>query len=97
MKATIELSNMIGDSKTACAALGVPRANFYRFKNQNTLVQQEQRPLPPLTLSEEEKSQVLSILNSERFVDQSPYEVYATLLDEGQYYCSIRTMYRISD
>ncbi len=35
------------------------------------------------------------VLNSERFADQSPYEVYATLLDEGVYYCSIRTMYRI--
>lgn len=95
MKATIELSNMIGDLKTACATLGVPRANFYRFKNQNDLVQRVQQPLPPLALSVEEKSYVLSILNSERFVDQSPYEVYATLLDEGKYYCSIRTMYRI--
>ena len=34
-------------------------------------------------------------LNSERFVDQAPTEVYATLLDEGQYLCSVRTMYRI--
>jgi putative transposase len=33
--------------------------------------------------------------NHERFADQSPYEVYATLLDEGVYHCSIRTMYRI--
>ena len=34
-------------------------------------------------------------LNSERFVDQAPTEVYATLLDEGKYLCSVRTMYRI--
>jgi putative transposase len=38
---------------------------------------------------------VRDLLNSERFQDQSPYEVYAALLDEGVYYCSIRTMYRI--
>ncbi len=35
------------------------------------------------------------ILNSERFADLSPRQVYATLLDEGQYYCHWRTMYRI--
>ncbi len=35
------------------------------------------------------------MLNSERFVDLAPSEVYATLLDEGKYMCSIRTMYRI--
>lgn len=35
------------------------------------------------------------MLHSERFVDQSPAEIYATLLDEGRYLCSVRTMYRI--
>ena len=34
-------------------------------------------------------------LNTPRFVDKAPAEVYATLLDEGRYYCSIRTMYRL--
>jgi putative transposase len=38
---------------------------------------------------------VIDILHSERFQDKAPYEVFATLLDEGQYHCSIRTMYRI--
>jgi len=38
---------------------------------------------------------VLHILHSEKFVDQAPQEVYAALLDEGQYLCSIRTMYRL--
>jgi putative transposase len=38
---------------------------------------------------------VLDILHTERFVDQAPTEVYATLLDEGTYHCSVRTMYRI--
>jgi len=37
------------------------------------------------------------VLNSVRFADQPPREVYATLLDEGTYLCSWRTMYRILD
>lgn len=49
---------------------------------------------PPLALSSEEKSHVLQLMHSERFADKTPYEIYGTLLDEGQYYCSIRTMYR---
>jgi len=44
-----------------------------------------------------ERQTVLAQLNSERFVDQVPAQVYATLLDEGQYLCSVRTMYRILD
>jgi putative transposase len=48
-------------------------------------------------LGETEKAQVRDLLNSERFQDQPPREVYATLLDEGQYHCSWRTMYRILD
>ena len=40
---------------------------------------------------------MLDILHSDRFVDKAPNEVYATLLDEGEYHCSIRTMYRILD
>jgi putative transposase len=38
---------------------------------------------------------MVSILHSERFVDQAPQEIYSTLLDEGKYICSIRTIYRI--
>ena len=49
----------------------------------------------PRSLSEEEKSVVRETLNSPRFVDQTPREVYATLLDEEHYLCSWRTMYRI--
>jgi putative transposase len=48
-------------------------------------------------LSEVERQAVLDQLNSERFADQSPRQVYAKLLDEGEYLCSVRTMYRILD
>jgi putative transposase len=46
-------------------------------------------------LDERERQLVLATLHSERFVDLAPTEVYATLLDEGTYLCSIRTMYRL--
>ena len=54
----------------------------------------ERRAKTP-ALCQPEKQAVLEVLHSERFADQAPAEVYATLLDEGRYLCSIRTMYRI--
>lgn len=53
------------------------------------------RPEPPLALTLSERQAVLDVLHSERFQDLSPAEVHATLLDEGCYLCSPRTMYRI--
>jgi putative transposase len=53
------------------------------------------RAVPDNALSAAEQEQVLTVLNSERFADQPPAEVYATLLSEGIYYCSVSTMYRI--
>jgi putative transposase len=49
----------------------------------------------PRALSPTEREAVLGVLHDERFLDQSPAEVYATLLDEGSYLCSLRTMYRL--
>ena len=49
----------------------------------------------PAALSEQEREQVLGVLDSDRFADKSPAQAWAVLLDEGRYYCSIRTMYRI--
>jgi putative transposase len=47
----------------------------------------------PRALNLAEKDIVFSLLNSERFQDQAPREVYATLLDEGLYVCHWRSMY----
>ena len=83
--------------KPACEAFGISRAGLYRrraISNRDASVPQR-RPAPPRTLSTEEREEVLDILHSERFQDKAPHEVYATLLDEGAYHCSIRTMYRI--
>lgn len=49
----------------------------------------------PRALSVNERQDVLEVVNSQRFRDQAPGEVYATLLDEGRYLCSERTIYRI--
>ena len=76
-----------------CSALGVPRSSCYRSLLPEKAL--TKRAPPPRTLRSEERQAVLDILHSERFVDQAPAQVWATLLDEGQYLCSIRTMYRI--
>lgn len=83
--------------KPACEAFDIPRASFYRalaWQDEPSGISQK-RPSPPRALSPEERQKVLEVLHSDRFADKAPQEVYATLLDEGIYYCSIRTMYRI--
>ena len=78
----------------ACRALGVPRASFYR-RQRPTPGHRQPRPTPARALCASERAHVLDVLASPRFVDRSPAEVVATLLDEGQYLCAERTMYRI--
>jgi putative transposase len=79
----------------ACELFGMVRSTLYRSRQPKAPPAKRVRPQPARTLSGAERSQVHELLNSERFVDQSPYEIYATLLDEGSYLCSIRTMYRV--
>lgn len=80
----------------ACRALSLSRASVYRsWAREKTPPSPLPRPTPPRALSPSERQQVLCALHSERFMDQPPREVYATLLDEGLYVCSVRTMYRI--
>ena len=79
-----------------CEALAVPRASVYRLRaREHRPCTPVARPTPPRALGTEERKQVLDTLHSERFIDQAPHQVYATLLDEGAYVCSVRTMYRI--
>jgi putative transposase len=81
--------------QAACAALIVPRSSFYRARTKRA--ERTISKISPRALSEAEKIKVRQELNSERFQDQSPREVYATLMDEGRYLCSWRSMYRILD
>ncbi|MCD4785065.1 MAG: IS3 family transposase [Candidatus Eremiobacteraeota bacterium] len=93
MKAVKEVEGSVAID-FACEALGVARASYYRFLKPPDSPK-ETRSGHFRALSCEEKKAVLGCLNSERFCDRAPAEVYATLLDEGDYYCSISTMYRI--
>jgi putative transposase len=77
----------------ACVALGVVRSSFYRKLRPDVVI--PSRPAPPRALSPSERETVLAHLHEERFQDCSPAAVQATLLDEGIYHCSTRTMYRI--
>jgi putative transposase len=78
----------------ACAALSVSRATWYR-RQLPALQAALPRPTPARALSSEQRQEVLDTLCQERFVDRSPVHVVATLLSEGKYLCSTRTMYRI--
>jgi putative transposase len=97
-----ELAPLVG-RKTACSAVGLPRASYYRAHP----VGEQPRPDPepeqleprrqgqPRALTEAERTAVLGVLHSERFADAAPATVYATLLDEGTYLASESTMYRL--
>ena len=77
-----------------CRALAVPRATYYRWRKPKASVPTPSRRVPR-ALPPAERQQVLALLHDDRFADLPPAEVYATLLDEGKYVCSIRTMYRV--
>ena len=95
MGAMASLSQEVGVQK-ACVALGVARASFYRWSEPALEDAPKTEPvIPSWSLSSEERQRVLDLLHTDRFVDQSPREVYATMLDEGPPLCSMRSMYRI--
>jgi putative transposase len=98
IKEAEELGKEIGITK-ACQALVVPRSRLYRARKEQSETEKSaiRSKSHPRSLSQEEKIKVRQLLNSDRFQDQAPREVYATLLDEGVYHCSWRTMYRILD
>jgi len=94
MDATVSLSEIVS-KKAACAAMAIPRATFYRHQEKNTVEEPPKRPAPPLALSPAERRAILDVSHEQRFWDATPYQMYATLLDEGQYLGSVRTIYRI--
>ena len=81
--------------RAACKALRVAHSTYYRRRRPKKTGQRQPRPTPARALSEAERTEVFEVLCSSRFADRAPAEVYATLLDEGVYLCSERTMYRI--
>jgi putative transposase len=85
----------LAGTAAGCQALGVARPSYYRARAATPAAEPRPRPVPPRALDESERQAVLAVLHSERFCDAAPAEVYATLLDEGTYLCSERSMYRI--
>ena len=80
----------------ACRALGISRATLYRRRRPPAPpASRSPRPRPPRALSDPERQAVRAVLHAPRFCDTAPAEVVATLLDEGVYLASERTMYRI--
>ena len=97
MQAVMALTAKSGLTASACAALDLARASVYRARRRRLQPPPSSSPRlpPPRALGPEERSRVLDLLRTPRFVDLAPAEIYATLLDEGVYLCSIRTLYRI--
>lgn len=97
MAAAVALPAGSGLTTAVCAALEVSRASVFRHRAALTAPPRSAKPHAPSprALPEHERVRVLDYLRSPRFADQTPTEVFASLLDEGTYLCSIRTMYRI--
>jgi putative transposase len=79
-----ELALHIGVAAT-CEALSVPRSTAQRWRRPPLHGPRRPRPTPPRALSEPERTKVLEVLRSERFVDKAPATIHATLLDEDEY------------
>ena len=92
MAAVNELSPVVG-THAACEALGLPRSTFYR--QQRPIFGPSKKAFSARALSLTERDTVLACMHEERFQDRSPAAVFATLLDEGVYHCSLRTIHRI--
>jgi putative transposase len=92
MQAVTEAVPRLGVA-VACNVIGLPRASFYRGRR--PAVGRRPRRSPPRALSQPEQEEVMSVLHEARFADWAPAQVYAQLLDEGHYLCSVRTMQRL--
>ena len=86
-----ELGKDVGVSRS-CAALGVARSSLYRRRRPPV---ERKHATSSRALTPAERDRVLTVLNSERFMDKAPAAAYASLLTEQTYLCSVRTMYRI--
>jgi putative transposase len=93
MEAMAELSPLVG-AVAACEALKLPRASYYRMRLPLLSTVKPRRKVAR-ALATSERQAALAYLHEERFQNCAPAAVYATLLDEGTYPCSIRTMYRL--
>ena len=94
IRSTEQLAAEIGLTN-ACMVLNVSRSSLYRARQPQTQSAARVKNLPLRQLSATEREIAHRTLNSERFQDCAPRQVYAELLDEGHYLCSVSTLYRI--
>ena len=85
----------VTSTKHACALLGASRSTLYRRRRPALARPARPRPEPINKLSEAERQHILALLRSEEYCDAAPAQVWARLLDDGIYLCSISTMYRL--
>jgi len=98
MGAFVELTAAGVATRQAATLTGVPRATAARAAARRHRPGPEPaspRPAPANRLSDPERAAVLAVLNSDEFVDKPPLQVYAILLERGQYLASVATMYRV--
>jgi len=88
------ISDKIG-TKAACNAFSLSRSSYYYKNGSSSSSTVSKHKLPDFSLSKEERDEILMLMNSNTYMDKTPYEIYASQLDKGNYLCSVRTMYRI--
>ena len=91
------LAGLVG-TRAACRAMGRPQATHYRNNRRSAPAARAPRSAPkpqPRALATTERQEILDVLNSPRFCDVAPAEVWASLIDEGIYLASVSTMYRV--
>ena len=81
--------------KKACELIGANRSTIQRRRQPPKLGPPAPRPAPPNKLTEPERQHILAVLRSEEYCDLAPAQVWARLLDDDIYLCSISTMYRL--
>lgn len=87
-----QLVDVAVPTRQAAALVGLSRTTIYR----KPAAPADHAPMaPPNKLSTAERAEILAALNSPRFVDLPPLQVYAKLLDEGIYLGSVSTFYRV--
>jgi len=96
MESCLESLVRLVGTRTACLAVGRSRATHYRRKRPaGRVMPRTPRPAPKNKLTDAERDLVLAVLDSERFCDCSPAQVFYTLLDEGTYLASQSSFYRL--
>jgi putative transposase len=83
------------DTRRACRLVGRPRSTHYWRRKPKTVTVRAPRPRPANALRDEERERIRALLRDPAFEDKAPAQVWACLLDQGTYLCSVSTMYRL--